>query len=90
MAGASPDPDERLRQSEEMHRLTLELTQQIVWTTEADGSGLIMSERYREITGVGSEEAELSIHPDERDQVIERWGGRSSPACRSTSNAGFG
>ena len=74
MAGASPDPDERLRQSEEMHRLTLELTQQIVWTTEADGSGLVMSERYREITGVGSEEAELSIHPDERDEVLERWG----------------
>jgi two-component system sensor kinase FixL len=71
---SAAEPTERLRLSEEMHRLTLELTQQIVWTTEADGSGLIMSERYREITGVGSEEAELSIHPDEREQVMERWG----------------
>lgn len=74
MVGASPYPDERLRQSEEMHRLTLELTQQIVWTTEPDGSGLIMSERYREITGVeDAADAGLSIHPDERDLVLQSW-----------------
>jgi two-component system sensor kinase FixL len=74
MAGASPDPDERLRQSEEMHRLTLELTQQIVWTTEADGSGLIMSDPYRALTGIENPaDAGLSIHPDERADVLERW-----------------
>src|ERR1051325_10416557 len=75
MAGALPDPDERLRQSEEMHRLTLELTQQIVWTTEADGSGLIMSERYRELTGIeDSADSAASIHPDERAEVLAPWG----------------
>ena len=73
MADSAPHPDERLRQSEEMHRLTLELTQQIVWTTEPDGSGLIMSERYREITGFDAGEAENSIHPDERDSVLGSW-----------------
>ena len=32
--------EENLRQSEDMHRLTLEMSQQIAWTTEADGAGL--------------------------------------------------
>jgi two-component system, LuxR family, sensor kinase FixL len=69
------EAEERLRRSEEMHRLTLELTQQIVWTTEADGSGLIMSERYRELTGIeDAADAAVSIHPDERDTVLEHWG----------------
>jgi len=84
MAVAPPDPagsasgreaEERLRRSEEMHRLTLELTQQIVWTTEADGSGLIMSDRYRELTGIeDAADAADSIHPDEQAAVLERWG----------------
>lgn len=66
--------EERLRESEEMHRYTLEMSQQIAWTTEADGSGLVMSARYEELTGHGDpEEASQSIHPDDRDQVVTAW-----------------
>lgn len=61
-----------LRESEEMHRLTLDLTQQIVWTLEPDGSGLKMSDRYRELTGRRDEDATESVHPDDRAMVAER------------------
>jgi PAS domain S-box-containing protein len=65
---------EQLRESEEMHRLTIELMRQIIWTTEPDGTGLALSARYRELTGMsGDAEAELSIHPDDREAVVERW-----------------
>jgi two-component system sensor kinase FixL len=57
-----------------MHRLTLELMRQIVWTTEADGSGIALSARYRELTGMGSNEAaHLSIHPDDREATSAAW-----------------
>jgi two-component system, LuxR family, sensor kinase FixL len=61
-----------LRESEELHRLTLDLTQQIVWTLEPDGSGLKMSDRYRELTGRGDEDAMESVHPDDREIVAGR------------------
>ena len=65
---------ERLRESEEMHRITLELLRQIAWTTEPDGTGLVLSSRYRELTGMaGDENAELSIHPDDREATVARW-----------------
>ena len=65
---------ERLRESEEMHRVTLELTQQIVWTVEPDGSGLQLSQRYQDLTGMGGgDDARLSIHPDDRDKVAQSW-----------------
>jgi len=85
VAAASPEVDrlraevERLerelaglRESEELHRLTLDLTQQIVWTLEPDGSGLKMSDRYRELTGKGVDEAGDSVHPDDREIVAGR------------------
>jgi two-component system sensor kinase FixL len=63
-----------LRESEEMHRLTLELMHQIIWTTEADGSGITLSGRYRELTGMSADDpAELSIHPDDRDAAGQAW-----------------
>jgi len=69
------DADERMRESEEMHRITLALMGQIIWTTEPDGSGLVLSERYRELTGMTEdEEPELSIHPDDRETIIGAWG----------------
>ena len=61
-----------LRESEELHRLTLDLTQQIVWTLEPDGGGLRMSDRYRELTGKGEDEAQDSVHPDDREIVASR------------------
>ena len=65
-----PESDE----SEEMYRLALELTQQITWTVEADGTGLKLSDRYRELTGMrDAANAELSIHPDDRALVQDRW-----------------
>jgi two-component system sensor kinase FixL len=65
---------ERLRESEDMHRHTLEMSQQIAWTAEADGTGLVMSARYEELTGMGDpSEARLSIHPDDREQVTGAW-----------------
>jgi PAS domain S-box-containing protein len=64
----------RLRDSEEMHRVTVELMRQIIWTTSPDGSDLVLSERYRELTGMSEdEEAALSIHPDDRDIVVASW-----------------
>jgi two-component system sensor kinase FixL len=65
---------EQLRESEEMHRLTVELMGQIIWTAEPDGSGLVLSARYRDLTGMSDDqEAELSIHPDDRGAVVETW-----------------
>jgi two-component system, LuxR family, sensor kinase FixL len=64
-----------LRESEAMYRNTLEMSQQIAWTAEADGGGLILSDRYRELTGLSGdlEEATDSIHPEDRDEVQARW-----------------
>jgi PAS domain S-box-containing protein len=65
---------ERLRESEDMHRHTLEMSQQIAWTAEGDGSGLVMSARYEELTGRGgSQDAQLSIHEEDRDRVTATW-----------------
>lgn len=66
---------ERLRESEQLHRITLEMSQQIAWTAEADGGGLVMSERYQELTGLSQEDQEASqtIHPDDRDRVTTAW-----------------
>jgi len=66
--------EERLRESEEMHRYTLEMSQQIAWTAEADGGNLVLSDRYRELTGMGDEdEAAESIHPDDRARAVDAW-----------------
>src|SRR4051794_35514891 len=47
---------ERLRESEETHRLTLELMRQIIWTTLPGGGGIEFSARYRELTGMSEDE----------------------------------
>jgi two-component system sensor kinase FixL len=67
--------EEALRESERLYRNTLEMSQQIAWTAEADGSGLIMSDRFRELTGLAGEPGEPSesIHPDDRDEVLAGW-----------------
>ena len=66
---------QRLRESEQMHRITLEMSQQIAWTADADGGGLVLSERYQELTGLTAEDQDASetIHPDDRDQVTAAW-----------------
>jgi two-component system sensor kinase FixL len=67
--------EEALRESEALYRNTLEMSRQIAWTVEPDGSGLILSERFRELTGLAGEAGEpmASIHPDDRGDVIGRW-----------------
>jgi two-component system sensor kinase FixL len=67
--------EEALRESERLYRNTLEMSQQIAWTAEADGSGLVLSDRFRELTGLAGEAGEPadSIHPDDRDEVLSRW-----------------
>jgi len=71
---ARRDAEERLRESEEIHRYTIELSQQIAWTAEADGTGLHMSERYGELTGMSDYgQAALSIHAEDRDLVTRSW-----------------
>ena len=86
---ARREATERLRESEETHRLTLELMRQIIWTTQPDGSGIEFSARYRELTGMTEDEdAALSIHPDDREEVVARWtaalaaGGPYAAECR--------
>lgn len=82
--------EEALRESERLYRNTLEMSQQIAWTAEADGTGLILSERFRELTGLAGEAGEPtdSIHPEDREEVLSRWaealatGGRYSARFR--------
>jgi two-component system sensor kinase FixL len=67
--------EEALRESERLYRNTLEMSQQIAWTAEADGSGLILSDRFRELTGLAGAPGEPSevIHPEDRDEVLAGW-----------------
>src|SRR5205085_3178905 len=67
--------EEALRESVRLYRNTLEMSQQIAWTAEADGGGLVMSDRFRELTGLAGEPGEPSesIHPDDRDEVLAGW-----------------
>ncbi len=71
---ARRDAEERLRESEELHRHTLELSQQIVWTVHADGRLATISPRFRELTGLDDETPlHMAIHPDDRTMVLARW-----------------
>ena len=64
----------RLRDSEELHRFTVELTRQVVWSVEPDGSGLTLSSRFYEMTGMkpGDDASEL-VHPEDREHVFSTW-----------------
>jgi two-component system, LuxR family, sensor kinase FixL len=66
--------EERLRESEELYRHTLELSQQIVWTADADGKVDYLSSRFADITGLppGTTPGD-AIHPDDLASVAERW-----------------
>lgn len=68
------DAEERLRESEELYRLTVELGQQLVWTADASGKLLSISHRYQELTGLspGSLPRE-AVHPDDREPMFATW-----------------
>ena len=64
----------RLRESEELYRYTVELSQGIIWTSASDGQFEGTTSRYWEVTGM--EPGTLprnAIHPDDRDRVLAEW-----------------
>lgn len=76
--------EEALRESERLYRNTLEMSQQIAWTAEADGSGLVLSDRFRELTGLAGAPGDPtdSIHPDDRDDVLAGWAAAVATGAR--------
>jgi two-component system sensor kinase FixL len=65
---------ERLRESEELYRYTVELSQGIVWTAAADGTFQSLSARYWELTGLKPGTLPRhAIHPDDRERVLADW-----------------
>jgi two-component system sensor kinase FixL len=66
--------EDRLRDSEELYRYTVELSQGIVWTAHADGTFRTISPRYYELTGAepGTLPREV-IHPGDRERVLAQW-----------------
>ncbi|HEV2748370.1 MAG TPA: PAS domain-containing protein [Allosphingosinicella sp.] len=70
--------EERLRESEELYRYTVELSQQLVWTADAGGTIQTVSRQFEAVTGFGEEvtahEGWLrSVHPDDLGRVLEHW-----------------
>jgi len=66
--------EEKLRESEELHRFTIELSKQIVWMVDGDGQLMTVSQRFYELTGLGSEESlHDAIHPEDLGPVLARW-----------------
>jgi two-component system sensor kinase FixL len=70
--------EEQLRESEELYRYTVELSQQLVWTASPEGRILSLSARFSEMTGldrkVDPHEGWLAVvHPDELDVLLQVW-----------------
>jgi len=66
--------NERLRESEELYRFTVELSQGIVWTADPAGVLGAINPRYYEMTGLAPGSAPRdAIHPDDRDRIVGEW-----------------
>jgi two-component system sensor kinase FixL len=70
--------EERLRESEELYRYTVELSGQRVWTAGPDGILSAISPQFYEATGTSQQvpphEAWLNaLHPEDRDHVSASW-----------------
>jgi two-component system sensor kinase FixL len=70
--------EERLRESEELYRYTVELSQQMVWTAAPDGTLISMNRRFYEVTGVpegvAPHDAWLQVvHPDDAPRLMAHW-----------------
>ena len=65
---------EKLRESEELYRLTVELGKQLVWTADPSGKLLSLSPRYQELTNLppGALPRE-AVHPDDRERMFASW-----------------
>ncbi|AGA28643.1 PAS domain S-box protein [Singulisphaera acidiphila] len=70
--------DDRLRHSEDRYRTLIEVSPQVVWYAEADGSLTYCNTWFLELTGLSKAASQGSgwmqaIHPDHRDRVREVW-----------------
>ncbi|CAN5607950.1 hypothetical protein BH23BAC4_BH23BAC4_09050 [soil metagenome] len=69
---------EALRVSELRLRSLVEASSQVVWTADAEGNVLELSDTWEALTGQVVERRPswqwaTSIHPDDHDRVIEKW-----------------
>lgn len=72
------DIENRMRVSDERYRFLTEMGASMVWTAGPDGSIDYVNGRWREYFGVALEdgtraERALIIHPDDRDEIRNRW-----------------
>jgi two-component system sensor kinase FixL len=70
--------EERLRESEELYRYTVELSQQMVWTATPEGVMVTVNPRFYEVTGIAEgldpHTAWLQVvHPDDMGQLSRHW-----------------
>ena len=70
--------EEALRESEQLYRYTVELSQQIVWTLTPDDPPVPSGDRFSRVTGTPSganmeEVLRDAIHPDDRDRTLSHW-----------------
>jgi two-component system sensor kinase FixL len=70
--------EERLRESEELYRYTVELSQQMVWTATPEGVIVTVNPRFYEVTGIAESldphTAWLqAVHPDDMGELSRHW-----------------
>jgi PAS domain S-box-containing protein len=70
--------EEILRRSEERYRSSIELTEQLGWTTNADGEIVEDIPSWRKFTGQREEEVKgwgwsKALHPDDRERIVLIW-----------------
>lgn len=71
---------ERLRESEELYRYTVELSHQLAWTAGSDGRLLSVSRRMAEVLGMLGKQAPHDrwveiVHPEDREHLFAAWDG---------------
>ncbi|GGE09013.1 hypothetical protein GCM10011390_30100 [Aureimonas endophytica] len=67
--------EERLRESEDNYRHAVELSPQIAWTTQGDGTVDQVSIRWRDLTGLAHTGTSWldALHPEDRPRAREAW-----------------
>ncbi|MCJ7577825.1 MAG: PAS domain S-box protein, partial [candidate division Zixibacteria bacterium] len=70
--------EEALRKSENRYRSSIELTNQLAWTTNADGEVVEDIPAWRKYTGQSYEEVKgfgwsKAIHPDDVERTVQVW-----------------
>lgn len=69
---------ERLRQSEELYRCVIELSNLTPWAADANGRIIEINKRWRDWTGAPPEGALGTawldfVHPDDRERLLQAW-----------------